>query len=211
MIFPMISFCFLHIFLYSSQRKTPHDYSNRWISFIHSFLVTVLSIYYLSYEERNNWIEAENKPEYNFILGITAGYTLYDTLFMILLSDQINFEFIYHHVIVFAVCFVSIVMNRSGGGLVMNAIISECTTPLLNIRYFFRYYSMDKTWMSLLNDMMFSFLFLYCRVYLSFLHGMEILLSENCISLIRYLVIPFYLLNLFWSYGICKLIARRLF
>lgn len=212
MLYPFLFFIALHVVLFYSnpKRESSHEYASRWVSFVHSLIVTYLSIYYIRFDDRLDWLGGENKPEYTFILSITGAYTIYDVFYFVLLADKMDYEFIYHHVLVFFTCFASIITNQSGGCLVMNNAISECTTPFMNIRFFLRYYSMERTLLFLFNDMVFSFSFLYCRLYLAHRLAMETLYSGTVLLPIRLLVIPFYILNMYWSYGITKLIIRRI-
>jgi len=203
----LLIFCLLHAFTAYKIKKS-HEYSSRCVSFVHSLVVTCLSLYYLDRTNNPDWVGAKNKPEHTYILGISACYIVYDVIYFIILAEKLDWEFIYHHVFVFAACFVSIYNDRSGGCLILNEIISECTTPFLNMRYFLRAHK--SSFMYMLNEIIFSTLFLYCRVYLAFQLMINIMESNSVLPTIKFMTIPFYMLNLYWSYGIIKMIIRRL-
>lgn len=192
--------------------------TNQIVSFIHSFVISILSYQVAIIKNRQGYFQFQNlgelhTKEHEYILYIIGGYMLYDLGYILFLSKKSKFDFIYiiHHLFVFFASLCSIYYGKGGYELVLFIYLAESTTPLLNIKFLLRHFHWHHTFLYKLNDIVFSLRFLFNRnIWYNALIFNTIFYS-NTIMVIKLFGFLFIGIHWLWSFYIVKLIYRTIF
>ncbi|XP_078437133.1 uncharacterized protein LOC144707766 [Wolffia australiana] len=128
---------------YGSLTKVQRmEWSNRGMSSVHAIYITIISLYLVFFSDlfadnsANGFVVFRSSTLSVFALGVSVGYFISDLAMIIWLYPSLGgMEFITHHLLsVFAISYA--ITSGEGQLYTFLCLISETTTPGINLRWF---------------------------------------------------------------------------
>lgn len=203
------------------------EWNNRGISTIHAIFITIMSLYFVfwsdlfSDQRLAGSITFRSSPLSNFALGVSVGYFIADLGMILWLYPSLGgIEYVIHHSL--SGIAVSYSMFSGEGQLYTYMIlISEITTPEINIRWYLDIGGMKRSIAYLINGVVIFFAWLVARIlmfgymfYHVYLHYDQVI-QMHIFGYLLVMVVPSVLaiMNLMWFgkilKGLKKLLAKR--
>ncbi|ERN14828.1 hypothetical protein AMTR_s00032p00113970 [Amborella trichopoda] len=163
------------------------EWSNRVISTIHAIFISVMSLYLVFFSDlysdnrSGDLITVRSSPLSDFAMGVSVGYFLSDLGMIIWLYPSLGgMEYVVHHLLsVVAVAYS--LLYRQGQIYTYMVLISEITTPGVNLRWYLDTAGMKRSKAYLINGIMMFFAWLVARIllfgylfYHVYLHYMQV-------------------------------------
>ncbi|XP_038682983.1 TLC domain-containing protein 4-B-like [Tripterygium wilfordii] len=213
---------------YSNLTKIQRvEWNNRAISTIHALFITTLSLYFVfmsdlfSDERLAGLITLRSSALSTFALGISVGYFIADIGMIIWFYPSLGgMEYVIHHLLSMAAVAYAM-LTGEGQVYTYMVLISETTTPGVNLRWYLDTAGMKKSRTYLINGVVMFVAWLVARIllfmylfYHIYLHYDE--LKELCgFGRLLIFVVPVVLsvMNLMWFWkiirGLKKTLAKR--
>lgn len=213
---------------YSNLSKSHQiEWNNRAISTVHSIFVTAMSLYIafwsdlFSGDQLSGLITFRNSTLSTCVLGVSVGYFLVDLAMIIWLYPSLGgMEYVVHHL--FSLTALTYAMLTGEGQLyTFMVLISEATTPSINLRWYLDVAGMKKTKAYIINGVIIFlawmvarillFMYIFCHMYL---HYDQVREMHTC-TLFLVLIVPsgLAIMNLMWFgkiiMGLKKTLAKR--
>ncbi|KAM0833310.1 hypothetical protein ACQ4PT_064347 [Festuca glaucescens] len=157
---------------YASLTKAQKlEWNNRGISTVHAIFITYMSVYlvffsHLFSDQLDGPITSRNSNLSNFTLGVSVGYFITDIAMIFWVYPSLGgMEYVLHHIL----SLVSIVYSTySGEGQLYTymVLISEATTPGINLRWFLDTAGLKKSKAYLVNGVWMVVAWLVARILL---------------------------------------------
>jgi hypothetical protein len=184
--------------------------SSSFVSLTHAMVTMLYSGYIIKYDMIGNDIHTFNQNQL-MLIKISAGYFVYDTLFM--LFNNISAMFLFHHMLILCVYYLTTSYNIGSSLITYTIFWGEITNPLQITWYVSKYLKNH----ALENYMfpVFSFTFILIRMFvIPYYH--YILLYNSILELSTYYEIALLILvfigdlaSLFWINTIFKKIINK--
>ncbi|WOK99559.1 transmembrane protein 56 [Canna indica] len=157
---------------YSSLTKIQRiEWNNRGMSSTHAILITVISLYLVFFSDLfSNSIDGQvtfrSSSISSFTLGVSVGYFITDLAMIVWLYPSLGgMEYVLHHFL--SITTISYTMLAGEGQLyTYMVLISETTTPGINLRWFLDTAGMKKSNAYLINGIMMFIAWLVTRILL---------------------------------------------
>ncbi|KAF3445018.1 hypothetical protein FNV43_RR14711 [Rhamnella rubrinervis] len=213
---------------YSSLSKIQRvEWNNRAMSTIHAIFVSVLSLYLVFWSDLFSdhrlagLVTLRTSPLSTFALGVSVGYFLADIGMIFWFYPALGgLEYVAHHLI--SVASLTYAMLTGEGQLyTYMVLISETTTPGINLRWYLDTAGMKRSRTYLVNGVVIFFSWLVARILLFIYLFYHVYLHYDQVSqmhtygLLLVLVVPVVLsgMNLMWFWkifkGLKKTLAKR--
>ncbi|ESR61980.1 hypothetical protein CICLE_v10016228mg [Citrus x clementina] len=203
------------------------EWNNRGISTVHAIFITALSLYYVFWSDlfsdqqhtgpitfRSSWLS-------NFGLGVSVGYFLADLGMIFWLYPSLGgMEYVVHHSLS-GIAVAYSMFSGEGQLYTYMVLISEVTTPEINMRWFLDTAGMKRSTAYLVNGVIIFFTWLIARIllfvymfYHVYLHYDQVV-EMHAIGYLLVFVVPFVLaiMNVMWFgkilKGLKKTLAKR--
>ncbi|KAH9747435.1 TLC domain-containing protein [Citrus sinensis] len=203
------------------------EWNNRGISTVHAIFITALSLYYVFWSDlfsdqqhtgpitfRSSWLS-------NFGLGVSVGYFLADLGMIFWLYPSLGgMEYVVHHSLS-GIAVAYSMFSGEGQLYTYMVLISEVTTPEINMRWYLDTAGMKRSTTYLVNGVIIFFAWLIARIllfvymfYHVYLHYDQVV-EMHAIGYLLVFVVPFVLaiMNVMWFgkilKGLKKTLAKR--
>ncbi|KAL8508376.1 hypothetical protein ACS0TY_018838 [Phlomoides rotata] len=203
------------------------EWNNRCISTLHAFFISLMSLYFVFwsdlFSDRNSsgLITFRNSSLSTFALGMSVGYFIAD-LGMICWRYPLlgGAEYIVHHSLS-GIAVAYSMFTGEGQLYTFMVLISEVTTPEINLRWYLDVSGLKKTSIYMINGIVIFFSWLVARIllfgymfYHVYLHHAQVMQMHIVGFLLVYLVpITLAVMNLVWFgkilKGLKKTLAKR--
>ncbi|KAK8929036.1 hypothetical protein KSP39_PZI017717 [Platanthera zijinensis] len=213
---------------YTSLTKIQQlEWNNRGMSNVHAIFITIMSVYFVFFSElfsedhAKGLITFRNSNLSTFTLGVSVGYFSSDLAMIFWLYPSLGgLEYVVHHIL--SLCAISYSMLTGEGQLYTYMVmISETTTPGINLRWYLDTAGMKRSNAYLVNGVIMFvawlavriilFLYLFYHVYLHYDEVMQM----HVIGYLIVFVVPSALaiMNVMWFgkilKGLRKTLAKR--
>ncbi|WCJ24833.1 TRAM LAG1 and CLN8 (TLC) lipid-sensing domain containing protein [Euphorbia peplus] len=212
---------------YSNLSKTQRvEWNNRAISTCHAILITAMALYFvfcsdLFSDHLPGLITYQSSPLSTFTLGVSVGYFIADLWMIIWFYPSLGgMEYILHHLL--SMISVAYAMLTSEGQIyIYLVLISETTTPGINLRWYLDTAGMKKSKLYIINGVLIFLTWLVARVLLFIYLFVHIYLHYDQVKqlhdfgrvLVQIVPIVLYGMNLMWFWkivmGLKKTLAKR--
>ncbi|XP_043687315.1 TLC domain-containing protein 4-B-like isoform X1 [Telopea speciosissima] len=150
------------------------EWNNRGISTLHAIFITIMSVYFVIFADLFSdrrlagLVIFRSSPLSTFVLGVSVGYFLADLGMIFWLYPSLGgMEYVLHHL--FSLVSVAYSMlSGEGQFYTYMVLISEATTPGINLRWYLDTAGMKRSNTYLLNGLAIFFAWLGARVLLFF-------------------------------------------
>ncbi|XP_077253373.1 uncharacterized protein LOC143892549 isoform X2 [Tasmannia lanceolata] len=203
------------------------EWNNRGISTIHAIFITVMSTYLVFFsdiysdERLAGLVTFRSSPLSAFALGVSAGYFISDLGMIVWLYPSLGgMEFILHHLLS-VVAITYSMLSGEGQLYTYMVLISESTTPGINLRWYLDTAGMKRSTAYFVNGVVMFFAWLGARIllfgylfYHVYLHYDQVE-QMHTFGLLLVFVVPSVLtvMNLMWFgkiiKGLKKTLAKR--
>ncbi|KAG4181857.1 hypothetical protein ERO13_A09G008300v2 [Gossypium hirsutum] len=204
-----------------------NEWNNRSISTVHAIFITVMSLYFVFWSNLYSdnryagMIMFRSSALSTFTLGVSVGYFLADIGMIIWFYPSLGgIEYVIHHFLSLTAVAYSM-MTGEGQLYTFMVLISETTTPGINLRWYFDTAGMKRSRAYLINGVVIFVTWLVARIllfmylfYHVYLHFDQVKLVHSY-GLLLIFVVPFILsvMNLMWFgkiiKGLRKTLAKR--
>ncbi|KAL0929089.1 hypothetical protein M5K25_001029 [Dendrobium thyrsiflorum] len=213
---------------YSSLTKIQRlEWNNRGMSSVHAIFITFMSVYLVFFSDlfsddiAKGLITFRSSNLSTFTLGVSVGYFISDLAMIFWLYPSLGgFEYIVHHAL--SLCAISYAMLTGEGQLyTYMVLISETTTPGINVRWYLDTAGMKRSSAYLVNGVIMFFAWLVARIilflylfYHVYLHYDQVMQMHITGYLLVFLVpSALAIMNLMWFgkiiKGLRKTLAKR--
>ncbi|XP_043699730.1 TLC domain-containing protein 4-B-like isoform X2 [Telopea speciosissima] len=219
----LISSCYFRSFaaLTKIQRI---EWNNRGMSTLHAIFITIMSLYFVIFSDLFSehrlagLITFRSSPLSTFVLGVSAGYFLVDLGILFWLYPSLGgMEYVLHHLVSLVAVAYSM-LSGEGQLYTYMVLISEATTPTINLRWYLSTAGMKRSRVYLINGVAIFFSWLVARVllfiylfYHVYLHSYQVIQMQ---PFIRFMVfgVPsmLFIMNLLWFAKIVKGLKKTL-
>ncbi|KAL5731904.1 hypothetical protein ACHQM5_004588 [Ranunculus cassubicifolius] len=203
------------------------EWNNKWISTLHAFFITTMSLYFVFFSDlysdrrHEGLVPFRSSSLSSFTLGISAGYFLTDLAMIVWAYPSLGgMEYVVHHLLsVIAVAYS--MLTGEGQLYTYMVLISEATTPGINLRWFLDTAGLKRSNAYLINGVGIFLSWLVARIllfgyifYHVYLHYVQIV-QMHAFGILLVFVVPVVLgiMNLVWFgkivKGLKKQIAKR--
>ncbi|CAH9130526.1 unnamed protein product [Cuscuta epithymum] len=203
------------------------EWNNRAISTVHSMFITAMSLYIVFWSnvfsdyQLSGLITSRNSTLSTCVLGVSVGYFLVDLGMIIWCYPKLGgMEYVAHHLL--SMIALTYAMLTSEGQLyTFMVLISEATTPSINLRWYLDVAGMKKTKAYLINGVVIFlawmlarillFMYLFYHIYLHY----DQVKQMHMYTLFLVFVVPsgLSIMNLMWFgriiSGLKKTLAKR--
>ncbi|XP_031257485.1 TLC domain-containing protein 4-like [Pistacia vera] len=219
--------CTVHFKSFSSFSKIQRvEWSNRAVSTIHAIFITVMSLYFVFWSElfsdnQYGLITFRSSSLSTFILGVSVGYFLADLGMIIWFYPSLGgMEYVIHHLLSIGAVAYSM-LTGEGQLYTYMVLISETTTPGINLRWYLDTAGMKRSRAYLINGVVIFIAWLVARIllfmyifYHVYLHYDQVKELDTCGQLLVCIVpIVLTIMNLVWFMkiikGLTKTLAKR--
>ncbi|KAF9587614.1 hypothetical protein IFM89_004446 [Coptis chinensis] len=200
------------------------EWNNRCISTLHAFFITAMSLYFVFFSEMYSdhrlagIVTFRSSPLSTFTLGISVGYFLTDLGMILWFYPSLGgMEYVLHHLLsVIAVAYS--LLFEEGQLYTFMVLISETTTPGVNLRWYLDTAGLKRSNAYLINGVVMFFAWLVARVllfaylfYHVYLHYKQVQ-RMHAFGIFLVLVVPLVLsiMNLMWFGKILKGLKKQL-
>lgn len=147
------------------------EWNNRGMSTAHAVYITIMSLYLvfisdLYSDDREGVVTFKSSYISTFALGVSVGYFLSDLAMIFWLYPLLGgTEYVFHHLL--SLCAISYAMLTGEGQLyTYMVLISEATTPGINLRWYLDTGGMKRSKAYLVNGVVMFFAWLVARIML---------------------------------------------
>ncbi|KAI3700183.1 hypothetical protein L2E82_44804 [Cichorium intybus] len=203
------------------------EWNNRGMSSIHAIFITAMSLYFVFWSDlysdqyTDGPVTFRNSPLSTFALGVSVGYFLSDLGMIIWLYPSLGgLEYVVHHTL--SAIAVGYAMFTGEGQLyTFMVLISELTTPEINLRWYLDTAGLKKSNAYLINGVVIFFAWMVARIllfvymfYHVYLHYHQVI-EMHPIGFLLVFTVPSVLgaMNLMWFgkiiKGMMKTLAKR--
>lgn len=187
----LLCLCLKKVFQLDSIASTSYA-----VSFLHGVFICRCCEYSIYTESL--WIDDfgdDVSPLQFKILSISAGYFAYDIFICLHMKEPLHI--IVHHLLSFAIISTSLVTLRSGPELIICLWFAELSNSYSNLRFWFTNHKVLKgTKWSLLNNVLFCFVFIFLRFVIGPYIIYYILVQERTLMIVKAGCIAFGAINL---------------
>lgn len=148
------------------------EWNNRGISTIHAIFITITSLYFVFWSDLFSdkrlagFITFRSSPLSNFALGVSVGYFIADLGMILWLYPSLGgVEYVIHHSLSGIAVWYSM-FSGEGQLYTYMILISEITTPEINIRWYLDTGGMKRSIAYLVNGVVIFFAWLVARILL---------------------------------------------
>ncbi|PKA50142.1 hypothetical protein AXF42_Ash020382 [Apostasia shenzhenica] len=212
---------------YASLTKIQRiEWNNRGMSSAHAVFITMMSLYLVFIsdifsDQPKEPVTLRSSNISTFTLGVSVGYFLTDLAMIFWLFPSLGgFEYIIHHSL--SLCAITYAMLTGEGQLyTYMVLISETTTPTINIRWFLDTAGMKRSSAYIINGVVLFFAWLVARIFLFiylfhhiYLHHDEVR-QMHIFGYLLAFVVPssIFIMNVMWFSkilkGVKKILAKR--
>ncbi|XP_044509232.1 TLC domain-containing protein 4-B-like isoform X1 [Mangifera indica] len=200
------------------------EWNNRGISTIHATFISAMSVYFVfwsdlfSDQQLDGLVIFRNSPLSTFALGVSVGYFLADLGMILWLYPLLGgMEYVIHHSLS-GIAVAYSMFSGEGQLYTYMILISEVTTPEINMRWYLDTAGMKRSNAYLINGVVIFFTWLIARILLFFyifnhvyLHYDEVM-QMHAMGCLLVLVVPSALgiMNLMWFTKIVKGLKKTL-
>ncbi|KAL3522979.1 hypothetical protein ACH5RR_015813 [Cinchona calisaya] len=213
---------------YNSLTKVQRiDWNNRGISTLHAIFISVMSLYFVfwsnlfSEEHLPGLFTFRSSPLSTFTLGVTVGYFLSDLGMICWLYPSLGgLEYIVHHSLS-GIAVAYSLFTGEGQFYTFMVLISEVTTPEINMRWYLDTAGLKRSSAYLINGVVIFFGWLVARILLFvyifhhvYIHYAQVV-QMHAVGYLLVLVVPTALaiMNLMWFgkiiKGLIKILAKK--
>ncbi|PON67736.1 TRAM/LAG1/CLN8 domain containing protein [Parasponia andersonii] len=203
------------------------EWNNRGISTVHAIFITIMSLYFVfwsdlfSDQRLAGFITFRSSPLSTFALGVSVGYFIADLAMILWLYPSLGgVEYVVHHSLS-GIAVLYSMFSGEGQLYTFMILISEITTPEINIRWYLDTGGMKRSIAYLINGVVIFFLWLAARIllfgyvfYHVYLHYHQVI-QMHIFGYLLVMLVPSVLaiMNLMWFgkilKGLKKQIAKR--
>ncbi|KAJ8627615.1 hypothetical protein MRB53_020922 [Persea americana] len=148
------------------------EWNNRGISTIHAFFIAVMSVYLVFFsgiysdDRLAGLVVFRSSPLSAFTLGVSLGYFMADLAMMFWFYPSLGgLEYVLHHLLS-VVSIAYSMLSGEGQFYTYMVLISETTTPVINLRWYLDTAGMKRSNMYFLNGVVMFFAWLVARIIL---------------------------------------------
>ncbi|KNH06203.1 aspartate aminotransferase [Perkinsela sp. CCAP 1560/4] len=172
--------------------------ASRAVSLVHSVLATLLagSVYM---KEEYSGLGTETTKAQRYVLLFSITYFLYDTIIG-LQQEILELHFTLHHIIAVASLMYGVIYRISGWELVTCLFFAEASNPFYHLLFLLRNLSSSCGFLYVLVLMAFLTIFLVCRMYLSSVLILSVVLSRYTSRCIKTMGIGMLIINTGFAY-----------
>lgn len=209
---------------YSSLSKIQHiEWNNRAISTVHAIFVTIFSLYFVFWsdlysDQQPGLIAFRSSSLSTLTLGVSVGYFLADLGMIVWFYPHIGgMEYVVHHLL--SISALAYAMLTGEGQLyTYMVLISETTTPGINLRWYLATAGMKRSRVYVINGVVIFLAWLVARVllfvylfYHLYVHYDQVKEMQT-FGLLLVFVVPYVLgvMNLMWFVKIVKGMKKTL-
>ncbi|XP_047336606.1 TLC domain-containing protein 4-B-like [Impatiens glandulifera] len=206
----------------SSMQKV--EWNNRAISTFHALFITIWSVYFVFWSDLydvnvlTTAVTFRSSPASTFGLAVSSGYFLTDLAMILWFYPSLGgMEYVVHHLLSMSAVTYAM-LTREGQLYTFMVLISETTTPSMNLRWYLDSAGLKKSRVYLVNGFVMFLAWLVARIilfiyvfYHIYLHYNEIMQMQKvgiCLVLVAPCVI--YVLNLIWFGKISRGLKKTL-
>ncbi|KAM6575193.1 hypothetical protein CsatA_023520 [Cannabis sativa] len=210
---------------YASLTKIQQiEWNNRGISSVHAVFITVMSLHFVflsdlfSDQRLAGFITFRSSPLSTFTLGVSVGYFIADLTMILWLYPSLGgMEYVLHHSLS-GIAVAYSMFSGEGQLYTFMILISEITTPEINIRWYLDTGGMKRSIVYLINGVVIFFLWLVARIVLFgyvfdhiYLHYSQVV-QMHIFGYLLVMVVPSVLaiMNLMWFGKILKGLKKQL-
>ncbi|WOK91688.1 hypothetical protein Cni_G00379 [Canna indica] len=209
---------------YSSLTKIQRiEWNNRGMSSAHAIFITLMSLYLVFFSDLfsdriQGLVTFRSSNVSTFTLGVSVGYFITDLAMIFWLYPSLGgMEYIFHHMLSIIAISYSI-FSGEGQLYTYMVLISETTTPGINLRWFLDTAGMKRSSAYLVNGVVIFFTWLTARIFLFiylfyhiYLHYDQVLQLHTFGYLLNILVpIALFIMNMVWFAKIVKGLRKTL-
>ncbi|KAG9128697.1 hypothetical protein Leryth_022928 [Lithospermum erythrorhizon] len=162
-----------HFKPYSSLTKIQRtEWNNRGLSTVHAIFITYMSVYFVFWSDLfsdghgSELITFRASPISIFTLGVSVGYFLVDLTMICWLYPSLGgMEYILHHSLS-AIAVAYSMLSKEGQLYTFMVLISEMTTPEINLRWYLDVAGLKDSLTYLINGIVIFFAWLGARILL---------------------------------------------
>ncbi|KAK9749714.1 hypothetical protein RND81_02G145600 [Saponaria officinalis] len=162
--------CFKHYQCLPRMKQVEWD--NRIISTLHAMVITALAFYlafwsdlYADDQHRGSFLFRSSALS-TFVLGVSVGYFISDISMILWFYPALGgMEYLLHHLLSMA-ALVYAMLNREGQFYTLLALLSELTTPGINLRWYLDAVGMKRSKAYVANGVAVFFTWLVARIFL---------------------------------------------
>ncbi|KAJ6851739.1 transmembrane protein 56-like [Iris pallida] len=209
---------------YSSLTKIQRiEWNNRGMSSAHAFFITTMALYLVFFsdlysDQHEGLVTFRSSNLSTFTLGVSVGYFITDLAMIFWLYPLIGgMEYVFHHLL--SLCAIAYAMLTGEGQLyTYMVLISEATTPGVNLRWFLDTAGMKRSNAYLVNGIVMFIawlvarilLFMYCFYHI-YMHY-EKITQMHTFGYLLVMVVPVVLavMNMMWFGKILKGLRKQL-
>lgn len=212
MVWAVAYFVFLD---YCGPESNDAEVACRYLTLLHAAVIALVG-YSMSYQNNSTRVaqcNACNSSGENFLMSLSLGFFIFDSLWCITYTFEHVSVFL-HHVAVIILLFSSLVNQNSGSDVVLGLGASEFTSVILNLRWMLKHNNMYEGTPGLVIDFVYVLAFIVIRLYAGGLMLSYILSSSRCDALFQACCFAFYVLNCvffakIWSFSKQRLRSAR--
>ncbi|XP_057537632.1 uncharacterized protein LOC130815249 [Amaranthus tricolor] len=203
------------------------EWSNRGISTVHALFIAAMSLYFVFWSDlyadyqTNGSVTFRSSTLSTFTLGVSVGYFIADLAMIMWLYPSLGgIEYVIHHSLS-GIAVAYAMFSGEGQLYTFMVLISEVTTPEINMRWFLDTVGLKKSHAYLINGIMIFFAWLVARIllfvymfYHVYLHYDQVM-QMHVFGFFLVFVVPSVLaaMNLMWFgkilKGLKKTLAKR--
>lgn len=206
------------------NRKQRIEWNNRGISTIHAIFIAAMSLYFVYWSDLyadhgiDSYVTFQSSTLSVFTLGVSAGYFVADLGMILWIYPSLGgIEYVTHHILA-GVAVAYAMFSGEGQVYTFMVLISEVTTPEINMRWFLVTIGLKKSNAYIINGFLIFFAWLVARIllfvylfYHVYLHYDQVL-KMHAFGLYLVFVVPSVLaiMNLVWFGKILKGLQKTL-
>lgn len=202
------------------------EWNNRGMSTIHAIFITTMSVYLvfmsgLFSDKLDGPVTFRSSHLSNLTLGVSVGYFIADLAMILWLYPSLGgMEYVFHHILSL-VCAIYAMLSGEGQLYTFMVLISETTTPGINLRWFLDVAGRKNSKAYVINGVAMFVIWLVARIVLFMYLFYHILTNYDQVKqmdtfaclLISAAPTILFVLNVIWFYkiirGLKKMMAKR--
>ncbi|KAK4752357.1 hypothetical protein SAY87_021155 [Trapa incisa] len=199
------------------------DWNNRGLSTVHAIFITYMSLYFVFWsdlfsDQLNGIITFRSSPLSTFVLGISVGYFVADLGMIFWMYPSLGgMEYVIHHSLS-GIAVAYSMFSGEGQFYTYMVLISEITTPEINMRWYLDTVGLKKSIAYLFNGMVIFIIWLVARVLLFayfFYHVYKYynqIIQMHLFGMLLVTLVPsaLALMNLIWFWKIIKGLTKAI-
>ncbi|XP_057544765.1 uncharacterized protein LOC130823950 [Amaranthus tricolor] len=200
------------------------EWSNRGISTVHALFIAAMSLYFVFWSDlyadyqTNGFVTFRSSALSTFTLGVSVGYFIADLAMIMWLYPSLGgMEYVIHHSLS-GIAVAYAMFSGEGQLYTFMVLISEVTTPEINMRWFLDTVGLKRSHAYLINGIVIFFAWLVARIllfvymfYHVYLHYDQVM-QMHAFGFLLVFVVPSVLaaMNLMWFGKILKGLKKTL-